>query len=84
MLKSLKERFGAELEKYDISNMYALASEDKGGMLAGINIPKTGLNALLALSAPAKPKGIATLNIVQEEDGRIVGGNTFVLRALKT
>jgi hypothetical protein len=37
----------------------------------------------LALSSSASAKGVATLNFVQEEEGRIVGGNTFVLRATK-
>jgi len=82
-LKKLKERLGSELNKYDTSVMYALASGDKGGQLVGVKIPKTGLSALLALSSSASAKGVATLNIVQEEEGRIVGGNTFVLRATK-
>ncbi len=83
ILKKLKQRFGSDLEKYDTSVIYTLTDGEKGGQLMGIKTPKAGLNALLVLGSPARAKGVPTFTIVQEEDGRVVGGNTFVLRARK-
>jgi len=83
ILKKLKQRFGSDLQKYDTSVIYMLTNGEKGGQLVGIKTSKAGLNALLALGSPAHAKGVATFSVVQEEDGRVVGGNTFVLRAQK-
>jgi len=83
ILKKLKQRFGSDLKKYDTSVIYMLTNGEKGGQLAGIKTPKAGLNALLILGSPARAKGVATFSVVQEEDGRVVGGNTFALRAQK-
>jgi photosystem II stability/assembly factor-like uncharacterized protein len=84
ILKNLKQRFGSDLEKYDTSVIYTLANDEQGGRLAGIETPKTGLTALLVLSSPANAKGVPTFTIVQEENRRVVGGNTFVPRTRKT
>jgi hypothetical protein len=83
ILKKLKQRFGSDLEKYDTSVIYTLTNGEKGGQLVGIKTAKAGLNALLVLGSPARTKGVPTFTVVQEEDGRVVGGNTFVLRAPK-
>jgi photosystem II stability/assembly factor-like uncharacterized protein len=83
ILEKLKQRFGPDLEKYDSSVVYTLTKGEKGGQLVGIKTPKAGLNALLVLGSPARAKGVPTFTIVQEEDGRVVGGSTFVLRARK-
>jgi hypothetical protein len=72
---------GSDLEKYDTSVMYVLENGEKGGRLAGIKIPGTGLSTVLALTAPARAQRVVNFTILQEEDNRIVGGNTFVLRA---
>ena len=83
ILKKLKQRFGSDLEKYDTTVIYTLTNGQKGGKLVGIKTPKAGLNGLLVLGSPARAKGVPTFTVVQEEDGRVVGGNTFVLRARK-
>jgi hypothetical protein len=83
ILKSLKERFGSELQKYDTSVIYKVTDGEKGAQFLGVKIPKKGLDALLVVSAPTRTKGVPTFTIVQEEDGRVVGGNTFVLCAQK-
>jgi hypothetical protein len=58
-----------------------LAKGERGGKLVSIKTPKAGLSALLVLGSPARSKGVATFSVVQEEESRVVGGNTFVLRA---
>jgi hypothetical protein len=83
ILNKLKRRFGSDLQKYDTSVIYMLTKREKGGQLMGIKTSKAGLNALLVLAAPKRVKRVATFSVVQEEDGRVVGGNTFVLRAQK-
>ena len=81
LLRNLKERLGSDLGKYDTSLMYVLENGEGGGQLVGIKTPRTGLNTLFVLTAPARRQRVANFTVVQEEDGRVVGGNTFVLRA---
>jgi len=81
ILKKLKQRFGSGLKKYETSVIYMLAKGERGGKLVSIKTPKAGLSALLVLGSPARSKGVATFSVVQEEESRVVGGNTFVLRA---
>jgi photosystem II stability/assembly factor-like uncharacterized protein len=83
ILKKLKQRFGSDLKKYDTSVIYVLTKGEKGGRLVGIKTPKAGFKALLVVRSRERAKGVATFSVVQEEDGRIVGGNSFVLRAQK-
>jgi hypothetical protein len=81
VLDYLKERYAGDLGKYDTSVAYMIDEPEKGAQLLGVALPKAGLNALIVFTAPARMKAAAaTLNVVQEEDGRVVGGNTFVLR----
>jgi photosystem II stability/assembly factor-like uncharacterized protein len=83
MLRNLKAQLRGELEAYNTAVLYVLESGEKGGRLAGITIPKGGFRALLTMTAPARLKGSVTFTIVQEEDGRVAGGNTFVLRPVR-
>jgi photosystem II stability/assembly factor-like uncharacterized protein len=82
-LKTLKERFGAPLNDYDQSTVYRVEKAEKGGVLRELKVPKAGLRAILLLTAPSSKKDPVTLNILQEENGQLIGGNTFVLRARK-
>jgi photosystem II stability/assembly factor-like uncharacterized protein len=79
-MKSLKAQFGADLEKFDTSTLYVLESGEKGGRLDDIKIPTAGLRVLLLLTPPDGGNANPTFNVVQEENGQVVGGNTFVLR----
>jgi photosystem II stability/assembly factor-like uncharacterized protein len=80
-IKNLKEGFGDQFSEYDQAKVLTLEEGDKGGVLTALKVPKAGLRAILTLSAPSTKKDPVTVNIVQEENGQIVGGNTFVLRA---
>jgi photosystem II stability/assembly factor-like uncharacterized protein len=79
VLNYLKERYAHGLDTYDTTAVYTLDDPDKGAQFAGIKVPKPGLNVLIVFTAPARARAAATLNVVQEEDGRVIGGNTFVL-----
>lgn len=62
---------------------FKLDRVDRGGTLAGVPIPKAGLKATLTFTRPAAGGPDATITVKQVEGGRVVGGNTFVLRAPK-
>ncbi|HUL72264.1 MAG TPA: hypothetical protein VLT86_04135 [Vicinamibacterales bacterium] len=80
LLKDLKARFGDGLGGFDATTVYWLGADGKAGSLDKVSVPAAGLQLLLTVAPPSKGKATATLNIVQETDGRVVGGNTFVLR----
>lgn len=83
-IKSLKERLPEEADKYDLTRLYTLGKEAKGGgRLSEINIPKGGLRAAVLLTAPAQGTDFDTFSVVQEEDGEIVGGSTYVIKPVK-
>jgi hypothetical protein len=83
LLKTLDESFGKELKDYDVSKVYNLSDPAKGGAIQNFAASKSGTTVLLVLTAPAKIEEAARFQVVQEEDGQIVGGNTFVLQARK-
>lgn len=84
MIKALKDRFPDEAGKLDLTRLYALDKDAKGGgSISGIKIPKAGLRAAVLLTAPNKNNAFDTFSVVQEEDGKIVGGSTYVVVAAK-
>jgi photosystem II stability/assembly factor-like uncharacterized protein len=83
MIKSLRDRLPKEAENLDTTRLYSLDKEMKGGgRISEIKIPKEGLRAAVLLTPPAQGE-TTTFSIVQEQDGEIVGGSTYVLRAVK-
>jgi hypothetical protein len=83
MVKSLKERLPEEADKYDVSRLYTLDKGKGGGKLSDVKIPKAGLRAAILLTAPAQGTDFETFSVVQEEDGEIVGGSTYVIQPVK-
>jgi hypothetical protein len=84
MIKSLRERLPNEAGKRDLTRLYALDKDAKGGgSISGTKIPKEGLRAAVLLTAPAKVGDFDTFSVVQEEEGKIVGGSTYVILASK-
>ena len=81
--KSLKDEIGDQVDKYDRNDLRVVESLEKGAKLTDIKVPKTGLQALVLLTHPAKAGDTATFSIVQEDGEEVVGGCTFVLRAVK-
>ena len=83
-LKILKDRFGAAaLDEYDQSRVYTVEKADKGAALTNLKILKAGLRAILVLTSPSSSKDPVSVSILQEENGQLVGGSTFVLRNKK-
>lgn len=85
LVKALKDRFGsAELDKYNKDRIHLLTSDATGGHLSGVKIAKAGLRVILVVIPPTTATSReAMFNVMQEEDGRVVGGNSFVLRTIK-
>jgi hypothetical protein len=83
MLKVLADRFGKDLAQYDTSLVHNLADPAKGGSIPAFAASKSGTGILLVFTAPNRIQPPVTFDVVQEEDNRIVGGNTFVLNAKK-
>jgi photosystem II stability/assembly factor-like uncharacterized protein len=81
--KSLGEKIGDQLTNYDRNALLELDDLKQGGLLAHVRVPKSGLTAQVMVSAPASGGQSSTFSIVQEEDGEVVGGCTFVVRARK-
>ena len=71
----LKEVLGKDAaDTYDLSKMLV---SDKAGTISGLVLPKEGLRAAFTVAAAGSAP--ATLSIVQEENGQIVGGVTVVI-----
>jgi hypothetical protein len=83
LLKTLDERFGTELKDYDTSKVHSLSDPAKGATIQNFAASKSGTTVLLLLTAPERAQEGARVHVVQEEEGQIVGGNTFVLRVQK-
>jgi photosystem II stability/assembly factor-like uncharacterized protein len=83
LLKMLGERFGSELKNYDTSKLHSLRDLVKGALIEKFAAAKSGTPILLLLTAPQRVQEAAKLHVIQEEDGQIVGGNTFVLQVKK-
>ncbi|HEX8000642.1 MAG TPA: hypothetical protein VF528_19840 [Pyrinomonadaceae bacterium] len=83
MIKLLKEHLPDEAGKYDLTRLYTLEKGKGGGKLSGVKIPKGGLRAAVVLTAPMRGTDFETFSVVQEEDGEIIGGSTYVIRPEK-
>ena len=84
LIKSLKERLPDDADKFDLTQIYSLDKEMKtGGTIANLKIPKGGARAAVLLTAPEKANDFVTFTVVQMDDGQVVGGNTYVVRAAK-
>ncbi len=82
-INALKEKVGAEIERYDTTNLYAVKSLAKGASLAEVVIPKDGLHAMLLLIPPSTDHSDGAMSIVQTADKVVVGGSTFILSQAK-
>jgi hypothetical protein len=82
-INTLKEKVGAEIERYDTTNLYTVKSLAKGASLAEVVIPKDGLHAVLLLIPPSIDHSGGAISIVQTTDKVVVGGSTFILNQAK-
>ena len=83
LLRSLEAQFGDGLAAFDRSVMYVLQNDEKGGRVDDVKIPRAGLRVLLTWTAPDRGTAGATVTVVQEDQGNVVGGNTFALRVAR-
>lgn len=81
-LKALKYRIGTGIGGFETERFYVVTAPDKGGQLAKLKLPATGLQAMLLLTAPAAAAGPGSVSIIQEEGNIVRGGSTFVLRTI--
>jgi hypothetical protein len=84
LVKSLKEQLPNDAEKFDLTRLYELQKEARGnGSISELTIPKVGLRSAVLLTAPSQAGDSTKFSVVQEQDGQIVGGNTYVVRAVQ-
>jgi hypothetical protein len=81
-LQALQERLGDQAVKFDTGGVYVLTSPARGGVLEHLKLLKDGLRAALWLAPAANAGAPGRLTVVQEAAGSVVGGSTFVLRAV--
>ncbi|HEY3177737.1 MAG TPA: hypothetical protein VGL25_02520 [Casimicrobiaceae bacterium] len=79
-LKQLKARIQDSVSDYDTTRLFMLADFEKGALLDGVKLAKTGTRVFLWIEAPASTDRSASLTLVQEQEQQLIGGNTFVLR----
>jgi len=82
-LEALQSKIGAKSEQYDTTALYKVESLAVGARIAGVSIPSDGLEAMVMLIPPPRDTADANISIVQETEGTVVGGSTFVLRLVK-
>jgi hypothetical protein len=70
---------GKETKAYDLTRLYTLDRKSEHGLLEGLTASADGAKVLLMFSAAkgAKPGKVV---VVQETDGRVDGGISFILR----
>jgi hypothetical protein len=83
VLKMLEERFGSELKNYQTSTIHYLNNSAKGGDNIRFSGFQVRTHYSTDLNCPVHAHQSVTFNIVQQEGERVVGGDTFVLRAQK-
>ncbi len=84
VLRALRGQRPGEIEGWDLTRLYTLDSRAGGGSLVDVPVPKAGLKILLVVTAPSRIRQEPfKFTVVQEEEGQIVGGSTFVVRTLR-
>jgi hypothetical protein len=83
LLKALEQKAGKEIQRFDTTALYLLSGTEHGGELANLRLLKGGLQAMLLLIAPRVSGPDGTLEIVQEQQGVLLGGSTFILHTAK-
>ncbi len=73
--EKLKQSLGDQAASYDTNAI--LFSQGRSALISGLKLPKGGLRAAFSVvDVPSQPE---TITIVQEEDGKVVGGFTIVV-----
>jgi len=81
-LKALTSQFRANTEPYDTKTLYRVENLTEGARMVDVSLPNDGLQALLMVAPRSEDTADANISIVQETEGIIVGGSTFVLRLI--
>lgn len=86
-LAALKIKLGANSEHYETTRLYTVESLATGAKISGVSLsidqPLQVMVRLIPPLGPIPPPGYATdttISIIQETEGTVVGGSTFVLR----
>ena len=73
--KLLQEALGERSAKYDLTKAVA-APKGQNVRVAGLKLPAEGVRAAIRITPP--DSGQSWLTVVQESNGEIVGGNTYI------
>jgi hypothetical protein len=72
----LKEQLGDAASKYDLTSMFVVP-KGQAGRFAALQLPPGGARALVNISASTEPQ--SWINWIQESNGEIVGGNSYII-----
>jgi photosystem II stability/assembly factor-like uncharacterized protein len=82
-LKALTSKFGGQIEQYyDTTALYTVENLTVGARVAGVSLPSNGLQVMVMFAPRSEDTADANISIVQETEGIVVGGSTFVLRLI--
>jgi len=83
MLQALTARIGAgESAKYDTTALYTADNPAAGTQIANVTLPQGELSVMLLLLPPPTATAAGKMSILQEVNGVVVGGSTFILRTI--
>ena len=75
---------GKQATSYDLKQALVATAPREGCAITGVPVGKQGIPILVAFTAGARSSSGTVQLIQQSHDQRVLGGNTFALRVVKT
>lgn len=82
--KRVNKLLGKQAALYDLEKALVATASREGCTITGVPVGKQGIPVLLAFAAGARPSTGSVQLIQESRDRRVLGGNTFALRGVKT
>jgi photosystem II stability/assembly factor-like uncharacterized protein len=82
--KRINKLLGKQAALYDLEKALVATASREGCTITGIPVEKQGMPVLVAFAASARPSTGSVQLIQESRDQRVLGGNTFALRGVKT
>jgi photosystem II stability/assembly factor-like uncharacterized protein len=79
-LKALTSKFGTNTEPYDTKSLFRVENLTEGARMVDVSLLNDGIQVLLMVAPRSEDTANTSVSIVQETEGTVVGGSTFVLR----
>jgi hypothetical protein len=82
--RRINKLLGEQAALYDLKEALAATAHREGCAITGVPVENQGIPVLVAFTAGARPSSGSVQLIQESRDQRVLGGNTFVLRGVKT